>query len=157
MSNSFLAFLGNYVLTYLPIWCIIKTPNEGGVFYMKFTDVNGKVFYYYGKLILNSYEKEHKRLSYSNMLKALTDDCYILNNTIADKFYFDFLDESMYDLDELTIYQYYIISEYTAEKLQKHTNEIILYNKDLDMYLLGVGHFGTSWNYVLTDIEIEGD
>lgn len=124
---------------------------------MKFTDVNGKVFYYYGKLILNSYEKEHKRLSYSNMLKALTDDCYILNNTIADKFYFDFLDESMYDLDELTIYQYYIISEYTAEKLQKHTNEIILYNKDLDMYLLGVGHFGTSWNYVLTDIEIEGD
>ena len=124
---------------------------------MKFTDVNGKVFYYYGKLILNDYEKEHKRLSYSNMLKALTDDCYILNNTITDKFDFDFLDESIYDLEELTIYQYYIISEYTADKLQKHTNEIILYNADLDMYLLGVGHFGTSWDYVLTDIKIEGD
>ena len=124
---------------------------------MKFTDVNGKVFYYYGKLILNNYEKEHKRLSYSNMLKVLTDDCYILNNTITDKFDFDFLDESLYDDEDLTIYQYYIISEYTADKLQKHTNEIILYNADLDMYLLGVGHFGTSWDYVLTDIKIEGD
>ena len=125
---------------------------------MKFTDVNGKVFYYYGKLILNNYEKEHKRLSYSNMLKVLTDDCYILNNTIVDKFDFDFLDESfLYDDEDLTIYQYYIISEYTADKLQKHTNEIILYNAELDMYLLGVCHFGTSWDYVLTDIKIEGD
>lgn len=125
---------------------------------MKFTDVNGKVFYYYGKLILNSYEKEHKSLSYSNMLKVLTDDCYILNNKIVEKFDFDFLDDSfLYDDEDLTIYQYYIISEYTADKLQKHTNEIILYNADLDMYLLGVGHFGTSWDYVLTDIKIEGD
>lgn len=124
---------------------------------MNFRDVNGKLYSYYGKLVLNDYEKEHKRLSYSNMLKAFTDDCYILNNTITDKFDFDFLDESLYDLEELTIYQYYIISEYTADKLQKHTNEIILYNADLDMYLLGVCHFGTSWDYVLTDIEIEGD
>ena len=124
---------------------------------MKFIDVNGKNYSYYGKLILNDYEKQHKRLSYSNMLKVFTDDCYILNNIIAKKFDFDFLDESLYDLEELTIYQYYIISEYTAEKLQKHTNEIILYNNDLDMYLLGVGHMGTSWDYVLTDIEIEGD
>ena len=126
-----------------------------GVLNMNFRDVNGKLYSYYGKLILNGYEREHKRLSYSNMLKVFTDDCYILNNTIADKFEFDFLDESLYDLEELTIYQYYIISEYTAEQLQKHTNEIILYNADLDMYLLGVGHFGTSWDYVLTDIKIE--
>lgn len=124
---------------------------------MKFKDVNGKVCYYYGKLVLNEYEKQHKKLSYSNMLKALTDDCYILNNKIVEKLDFDFLDESLYDLEELTIYQYYIISEYTAEKLQKHTNEIVLYNAELDMYLLGVGHFGTSWDYVLTDIKIEGD
>lgn len=124
---------------------------------MKFIDVNGKSYSYYGKLILNDYEKQHKRLSYSNMLKVFTDDSYILNNIIVKKFDFDFLDESLYDLEELTIYQYYIISEYTAEKLQKHTNEIILYNADLDMYLLGVGHFGTSWDYILTDIKIEGD
>lgn len=124
---------------------------------MKFIDVNGQSYSYYGKLILNDYEKEHKRLSYSNMLKAFTDNCYILNNKIVDKFEFEFVDESLYDLDELTIYQYYIISEYTADKLQKHTNEIILYNAELDMYLLGVGHFGTSWDYVLTDIVIEGD
>lgn len=125
---------------------------------MKFTDVNGNVYYYYGQLEINEYEKQNKRLSYSNMLKVYTDDCYILNNTIANKFDFDFLDESMYDLEEsTTIYQFYIISEYTAEQLQKHTNEIILYNADLDMYLLGVGHFGTSWSYVLTDIKIEDD
>lgn len=122
---------------------------------MNFRDVNGKLYSYYGKLILNDYEKQHKKLSYSNMLKVFTDDCYILNNKIVEKLNFDLLDESLYDLEDLTIYQYYIISEYTADKLQKHTNEIILYNADLDMYLLGVGHFGTSWDYVLTDIKIE--
>lgn len=118
---------------------------------------NGKLYSYYGKLELNDYEKSNKRLSYNSMLKVFTDGCYILNNKIAKELPFYFVDESLYDLEELTIYQYYIISEYTAETLQKYTNEIILYNEDLDMYLLGVCHLGTPWDYILTDIKIEGD
>ena len=120
---------------------------------MRFKDVNGDIHYYYGDIILNEQERNYKRLSYSNMLKVFADGCYIFNNKVANKFDFDFVDDSLYNTD-IEIYQYYIISKYVAEKLQKCTNEIILYNDELDIYLLGVIHYGTSWDYVLTDIEI---
>ena len=53
------------------------------------------------------------------------------------------------------IFQYYIISASGAEILQQWTNEIVYYIPALDMYVWGVTHFGTSWDYVLSDIEIE--
>ena len=28
------------------------------------------------------------------------------------------------------------------------------YNEQLDMYLWGITHFGTSWDYVLTDVKL---
>lgn len=49
------------------------------------------------------------------------------------------------------IFQYYIVSNSGAELLQE-AGEIVFYNYDLDMYLWGVTHYGTSWDYVLTDI-----
>ena len=117
---------------------------------MYLIDVHGNKFYYYGDLELNDFEKEHKILSYSNMLKVFTDG-FIPNNKVASRFAFDYLDESKMDAE---IFQYYIISSHTARELQEHTNEVILYNEGLDIYLLGVTHFGTSWDYVLTDIRI---
>ena len=56
-------------------------------------DVHGNPFYYHGDLELNDFEKEHKRLSYSNMLKVFTDG-FILNNKVASRFAFDYLDEN---------------------------------------------------------------
>lgn len=53
------------------------------------------------------------------------------------------------------IYQYYIISSSGADILQYDTNEIVYYIESLDMYIWGVTHWGTSWDYVLTDIKIE--
>ena len=50
------------------------------------------------------------------------------------------------------IYQYYIVSDNGAEIL-KEINEIVFYNEELDMYIWGVTHYGTSWRYVLTDIK----
>lgn len=50
------------------------------------------------------------------------------------------------------IYQYYIVSDRGAEIL-KEINEIVFYNEELDMYIWGVTHYGTSWSYVLTDIK----
>ena len=47
--------------------------------------------------------------------------------------------------------QWYIVSDNGA-KLLEEINEILYYNEELDMYLWGVTHFGTSWSYVLTDI-----
>lgn len=50
------------------------------------------------------------------------------------------------------IYQYYIVSDNGARLLEE-INEIVFYNEELDMYVWGVTHFGTSWSYVLTDIK----
>lgn len=53
------------------------------------------------------------------------------------------------------IFQYFIISEQGADILKDYTNEIVFYNSNLDMYVWGVTHWGTSWDYVMTDIKIE--
>ena len=41
--------------------------------------------------------------------------------------------------------------------LEELTDEIVYYNSALDLYLWGITHFGTSWDYVLTDVELRGD
>lgn len=53
------------------------------------------------------------------------------------------------------IYQYYIISDSGYNTLKYHTNEIVYYISVLDIYVWGVTHWGTSWDYVLTNIKIE--
>lgn len=52
------------------------------------------------------------------------------------------------------VYQWYIISDNGA-RICEEFNEIVFYNSELDMYLWGVTHWGTSWDYVLTDIPCE--
>ena len=52
------------------------------------------------------------------------------------------------------VFQWYIIDDNGA-RICEEFNEIVYYNETLDMYLWGVTHWGTSWDYVLTDIECE--
>lgn len=80
---------------------------------------------------LNSLEKESKE--YSDILDKIEQ-----------------LGEVYYD----EIFQWYIVSAAGAEILQE-ANEIVYYNEDLDLYIWGVTHFGTAWDYVLTDIKID--
>ena len=54
----------------------------------------------------------------------------------------------------IDIFQYYIIDNWGVEFLEKYTDEIVYYNEILDIYLWGITHWGTSWDYVLTDIKI---
>jgi hypothetical protein len=63
--------------------------------------------------------------------------------------------QQLYDEQYKDIYQYYIISSYGAEILERYTNEIVWYIPILDIYVWGVTHFGTGWDYVLTDIKID--
>lgn len=56
--------------------------------------------------------------------------------------------------DEPEVFQWFIVNDWGARLLQD-INEIVYYNDTLDMYLWGVTHFGTSWNYVLTSIKID--
>lgn len=65
--------------------------------------------------------------------------------------YYEYFEDNkeMYD-----IYQWYIISDSGAQFLMHETNEIVFYDSELDIYVWGVTHWGTSWDYVLTDIKL---
>lgn len=69
------------------------------------------------------------------------------------------LEEKKSDLEEEQdylpeVFQWYIVDDNGADILQE-ADEIVYYNEELDMYLWGVTHWGTSWDYVLTNIKIE--
>ena len=49
------------------------------------------------------------------------------------------------------IYQYFIVDNNGAEILEE-CNEIVYYCETLDLHIWGVTHWGTSWDYVLTNI-----
>lgn len=83
----------------------------------------------------------------------------ILNNNIIDYEVNNWELINGIDYDEereehIDIFQYYIIDGWGVEFLEKYTDEIIYYNEVLDIYLWGIAHWGTSWDYVLTDIKI---
>lgn len=63
------------------------------------------------------------------------------------------LESEQYDDPE--VFQWFIVDDWGARLLQQETNEIVYYNEKLDMYLWGVTHYGTSWDYVLTNIKID--
>jgi hypothetical protein len=53
------------------------------------------------------------------------------------------------------VFQWYIIDNRGVDILQQYTNDIVYYIPLLDIYVWGVTHWGTSWDYVLTDIKID--
>lgn len=56
--------------------------------------------------------------------------------------------------DDREVFQWFIISDWGASLL-RDINEIVYFNDKLDMYIWGVTHYGTSWDYVLTNIRID--
>lgn len=51
-------------------------------------------------------------------------------------------------LEEIEVYQSYLISESDAKYIAKHTEEIIYYSPLLDLYVWQITHFGTIWDGV---------
>ena len=51
-------------------------------------------------------------------------------------------------------FQFFIVDDAGAEIIQEWTDDPLFYCEALDMYVWGVTHYGTSWDYVLTDIRI---
>lgn len=120
--------------------------------------------------------REEKK-SYREMIDFCCDNL-ILNNYILEElqkngFYFEnycgsecyYTDENGDEITEneyykreeageevsqnyIDIYQYYIIDHDGAERLGDYTEELVLYNEDLDIYILCVSHWGTSWGSV---------
>lgn len=52
------------------------------------------------------------------------------------------------------IFQFFIVSS-NALELLREAGEIVFYSEKLDCYIWGVTHWGTSWDYVLTNIKLE--
>ena len=65
--------------------------------------------------------------------------------------------ESLQEIQFKEYYDYFIISAYGADILKYWTNEYVIYSEKLDLYVWGVDHFGTSWDYVLTEIEFKDE
>lgn len=114
---------------------------------------NGKA---YGHKV-SEYALNNGYLDYHTLSKIVGD--MVLNNNIIEKFADSYWElengwNDDVDDDEYTVYQWYIISDHGAQFLKENTDEIVYYNEDLDMYLWGITHYGTAWDYVLTDIKI---
>lgn len=108
---------------------------------------DGKVF----GVGVSDYGIEHGYLDYE-ALRGIVGNC-ILNNNLFGAFDYDTW-ELVSDEDSMEVFQYYIIDEHGYEVLHRFTDEIVYYNPELDIYLWGITHFGTSWDYVLTDIKL---
>ena len=76
----------------------------------------------------------------------------IIENEIYD--INDRITELESEQEEREVFQWFIVDDWGG-RLLTEINEIVYYNETLDMYLWGVTHFGTSWNYVLTSIAID--
>ena len=106
---------------------------------------------------ISEYGLENGYVDYRTLAKAF--DAVLNNNIISntqDIGYWEEVNGSEYDEENdeyIEVFQYFIISDYGAKILQEMTDEIVWYNDSLDMYVWGVTHWGTSWDYVLTDIK----
>lgn len=110
---------------------------------------DGKVYGYE----VSKHGLDNGYLDYYTLSKIVGDN--ILNNSIIEETgYENWEMYSGYFGEYQDVYQYYIITYSGAKFLEDYTDEIVYYNDQLDMYVWGITHFGTSWDYVLTDIEL---
>ena len=115
----------------------------------------------------NPYEELQGQTVRCNYSQIFQDSSLILCNNIlqVDEYLFDNIENgdfiTYYDEDgnecdeenaveqyEKDVYQWYLIDDNTAERLKRSTEELIFYSEKLGVYVLGVTHFGTEWDYV---------
>lgn len=119
--------------------------------------------YFYGNKI-SDYGLKSGYIDYRTLAKSFDG---VLCNDITKLFYSTLNNEycepmlingNDYDSENdnyIDIFQYYIINQNGADILQDCTDEIVYYIENLDLYIWGVTHYGTSWDYVLTNIKID--
>lgn len=112
----------------------------------KITAYNGRI---YGAKV-SRYGLENGYLDYAT-LQHMVGDC-ILNNNLRAATMEDWYIYSG-EFDDV-VFQDYIITERGARLLEGLTDELVFYNEELDLYIWSITHFGTSWDYVLTDVKL---
>ena len=126
---------------------------------------------------MGDYEKEQGRASYRTLVNYYIGDIVLCNNIVNEdesvfynmeqedttKYYNEngeeiseeeyYNDDNAYtENEEQEIFQYYLcnLGQWEREQAQKH-GLILSYSDKLDCDVLCVDHWGTSWDYVLTD------
>lgn len=87
-------------------------------------------------------------ISYKDAVEYMHNNFILCNNiTEIDEFIWDNCE--LCNIDE-EFYQYFLTdcSKDDAERLHKWFGLNFLYSEKLDLYVLCVDHFGTSWNYI---------
>lgn len=99
---------------------------------------------------VSEYGLENGYLDYKALGQIVGDK--ILNNTIRDRTIADWeiVNSEFKDM----VFQDYIISESGYEFLRECTDELVFYNENLDLYIWAITHFGTAWDYVLSDVKL---
>lgn len=120
---------------------------------------NKKIYKYVSETDLNEEEKRTGRISYRRLIERIGDIWLFNNAPELSEYDFEFVLNNEYNEENdeyIDIYQYYLIdiNAYTLEKLQELEVKdlIIAWSEKLGEYVLFVDHFGTSWDYVMTDI-----
>ena len=103
---------------------------------------------------MGAYELEKGFASYKTIVERFIGDIVLCNNIVN-------IDENIFENvrgelgEDVEIFQYYLcnIGQWEAEQLEK-MGLITSYSDVLDCDVLLVDHFGTSWDYVLTDVKL---
>ena len=126
---------------------------------------------------MGQYEKEQGWASYRTIVERFIGDIVLCNNAVeVDSYILENMDGFKYinsageyvteeeyyndmtgeiEIDYPEIYQYYLchVGQYDKEFCQK-CGLIFSYSEVLDCDVLCVDHWGTSWDYVLTDCKL---
>lgn len=107
---------------------------------------------------MGEYERKQGYASYRTLVNYYIGDIVLCNNiasidtSVYDNMDFDLIDE---DGQEFDIFQYYLCNLNEWEKANAINCGLKLsYSDMLDCDVLCVDHFGTSWDYVLTDVKL---
>lgn len=113
------------------------------------------------------------KTSYDAMFDYCTEGHYVMDNCIAQDFpegwdtycgstetyldkdgneitqeQYNALSDEDRDIDYPEVYQYFIINKEGAEHFKRYTDETVIYNEELNLYVLCVYHCGTPWESV---------
>lgn len=107
--------------------------------------------YFYGEKI-SEYGKKYGYVDYGTLANAV-GNLVLCNDLVSQLWDYGTWEVYCGDSNDAEIFQWYHISEYGANLLKREApDEIVFYNEDLNIYLWGITHFGTGWDYVLTEI-----
>lgn len=106
--------------------------------------------YFYGNEV-SEYGQEHGYVDYRTFAAAF--QCVLNNNIINHDAEWELI-SCPDDIENFEVFQWFIVNNFGAELCERY-GEVLYYSHDLDIYLWGVTHWGTSWEYVLTDIKLK--